>query len=87
MNCKFCGGETMRWGYRKRKLKTGDGAYDILEIPRVRCKTCGKTFTVYENQILPGVHFSKNVVEGKVETYEYPSERTIRRWRKNHSIE
>lgn len=87
MKCKYCGGDCISWGYRKRKLKLGDGLYDILEVPRYRCKTCLRTFTVYENEILPGVHFSKNIVEGKVETYEYPSDRTIRRWkRRNNNI-
>lgn len=86
MNCKYCGGDCIRWGYRTRKLKLGDGRIDILETPRYRCKTCLRTFTVYKNEILPGVHFSKSVVDGSVTTYENPSDRTIRRWRKKYGL-
>lgn len=81
------------YDYRLRKVIRKGDVVESIKIERRRCRDCGCYTTIYPDDILPYKQYDKDIYEGVVEgfitpdTYgfeEYPSERTMQRWIKEH---
>lgn len=81
------------YDWRLRKVYDKGRVAVPIKVERLKCKDCGHMTLRYPDDVLSYKQYDKDIYEGVVEgfitpdTYgfeEYPSERTMQRWLKEH---
>lgn len=92
--CPHCGGQTHYYDKAKRIVKGKYGESKKIYVYRYRCSQCGEIHRVIPDTLIPFKHYEKEVIQGVIEGTitpetlgfeDYPSEMTMRRWRKDSS--
>lgn len=89
--CPLCGGDLQPRGDVKRIVRLENGEKTFIKISRFSCKQCKHWHRVIPKDIIPYKHYPKRIIDGfnedvysnnDLEFEDYPSELTIKRWRK-----
>lgn len=79
----------------KRIVKTKYGKCDYISVPRFVCPECREIHRHLPDDILPYIHYEKEIVSGVLEGWitsdtlgfeDYPCEMTMLRWRTSRKI-
>lgn len=96
--CPVCGGELKYYDQVPRILRAKNGETEWVKLKRYRCLTCGRVHRALPDNVYPYKQYDAEIIRGVLEGlitsetlgYEdYPSERTMERWRsslKLHSM-
>lgn len=94
--CMKCGGETVYYDKVKRIKRGKYGKKEWIYIFRVKCCECGHLERIRPENIVRFKHYDKDIIVGVREELitqetlgfeDYPSESTIRRWKKLTDID
>ena len=89
--CEKCNCETEYYDTVQRTILKANREKQYLQIERYRCPKCGSIHRILPDNVLPYKQYDAEIIEGVEEGlidsstlgYEdYPSEMTMKRWRK-----
>ena len=92
MTCGYCGGKLKHYDTVFRIVRKKYGKIDRIQIERLRCERCRKLYRILPDDILPFKHYEKRIIKGvlsgtitpdDLEYEDYPSEMTMKRWKKD----
>lgn len=89
ISCPVCSGELKYYDHVHRIMKGKEGTKQIIEVRRMQCKKCHKIHRELPDEILPYLHYERDIVVGVYNGWitpetlgfeDYPSETTMSRW-------
>lgn len=64
ISCPVCSGELKYYDHVHRIMKGKEGTKQIIEVRRMQCKKCHKIHRELPDEILPYLHYERDIVVG-----------------------
>ena len=93
--CPKCGGTLRYYNKARRIVRTGNGVTHWITIKRMICCSCGSTHRELPGYLLPYKHYTAVIFYGFIsgelspfdlEYEDYPSETTVKRWKRERAL-
>lgn len=89
--CEKCNGQLRHHDVVWRIVRRKGGVKEKVLVEKLKCENCGHTVRILPHDIYPHKHYEADIIDGVVEGLidsdtlgfeDYPSEMTMKRWRK-----